>query len=392
MHLYSEPATAPPAVPERLMSLDAYRGLVMLLMAAEMLLLTPRVAKEVLKTQPDSIVWQSIDFHTSHVDWVGASLHDMIQPSFSFLVGVALPFSIASRRARGQTTSRMMLHALWRAVVLILLGVFLRSIGRPITYWTFEDTLTQIGLGYFFLFVLGLMRAWWHWVALIVVLVGYWYLWTLYPSGSPLLSPEHWVKNKNLGWEFDIWFLNLFPREATFTGNSGGYLTLSFIPTLGTMILGLIAGTWLKSGIPSWSKVLLFLLAGAAGIAGGYFLHEYDICPNVKKIWTPTWAIYSGGFCFLFLAFFYLVIDLLRLRAWALPFAVFGMNSIAMYCLTEIEDKIHFFRNALETHLDPRVFTIFGTVYEPLVKGMLVLVIFLLIFFWMYRRKVFVRI
>lgn len=388
------PPLVPPAptVPARLMSIDAYRGLVMLLMAAEMMLATPHVAKQVLKTNPDSVVWKAIYEHTSHVEWEGMSLHDMIQPSFSFLVGVVLPFSIASRWAKGQSTGRMLLHAAWRSIALIFLGIYLRSIGKPMTYWTFEDTLTQIGLGYFFLFLLGLSRAWWHWLALIAILAGYWYLWTLYPEGSTLLSPDHWRKNANMGWKFDVWFLNLFPRESEFTGNEGGYLTLSFIPTLGTMILGLIAGAWLRSGLPSLVKVLFFVLAGAAGIAGGYYLHVYDICPNVKRIWTPTWVLYSGGFCFLGLAFFYLVIDIFRLRALGFPFAVFGMNSIAMYVLTEIEDRIHFFHNFLETHLDPGVFSVFGEVYAPMVKGAMVLIIFWLIFYWMYRNKVFVRI
>jgi heparan-alpha-glucosaminide N-acetyltransferase len=386
------PVVPPPTVPERLMSIDAFRGLVMLLMAAEMLFATPHVAEKVLETNPDSVVWKAVYEHTSHVAWEGMSLHDMIQPSFSFLVGVVVPFSIASRRVRGHSTRRMLLHAAWRSIALIFLGIWLRSIGKPMTYWTFEDTLTQIGLGYFFLFILGMSRAWWHWLALTAILAGYWYLWTLYPEGSPLLSPEHWQKNANMGWRFDVWFLNLFPRETEFKGNEGGYLTLSFIPTLGTMILGLIAGTWLRSGLPSLVKVLLFVLAGAAGIAGGYYLHEYDICPNVKRIWTPTWVLYSGGFCFAGLAFFYLVVDVIRFRAWAFPLAVFGMNSIAMYVLTEIEDKIHFFRSFLETHLDAGVFTVFGDVYAPMVKGTLVLIIFWLIFYWMYRNKVFVRI
>jgi len=388
------------------MSIDAYRGLVMLLMATEMMLATPQVATKVIQRyeseQREShgqvdhslgiAIWQTIHDQTSHVAWEGASLHDMIQPSFSFLVGVALPFSIASRRARGQSLVRMTLHALGRSLLLILLGVFLRSIGKPMTYWTFEDTLTQIGLGYFFLFLLGLMRSWWHWIALTAILIGYWYLWTLYPPGSPILSPLHWQKNANLGWEFDKWILNFFPRESPFTGNPGGYLTLSFIPTLGTMILGLIAGVWLRSGLSGWGKVFLLFLAGTAGIAGGYYLHEYGICANVKRIWTPTWVVFSGGFCFLFLVFFYAVVDLLRLRAWAFPLVVFGMNSIAMYCLTEIEDRIRFFHKALETHLDPQVFTVFGAVYAPIIEGSLVLLIFWFIFYWMYRHKVFVRV
>src|SRR5438046_83543 len=146
-------AESPPtatATPARLISLDAYRGLVMLLMMAEVLSLS-RVAAAI----PDSGIWKFLAHHQTHVDWIGCSLHDLIQPSFSFLVGVALPFSLASRSARGQSRTRMTLHACWRALVLVLLGVFLRSIGRPQTYWTFEDTLSQIGLGYVFLFLLG---------------------------------------------------------------------------------------------------------------------------------------------------------------------------------------------------------------------------------------------
>src|SRR6266849_6763625 len=103
---------------------------------------------------PESRLWAIVAFNTTHVPWQGCSLHDLIQPAFSFLVGAALPFSIASRRAGGQSFRRMLGHAAWRSVVLIALGIFLRSMDRRQTYWTFEDTLTQIGLGYTVLFLL----------------------------------------------------------------------------------------------------------------------------------------------------------------------------------------------------------------------------------------------
>ena len=118
---------------------------------------------DVASARPDNPFWRFLAHHQSHVPWVGCSLHDLIQPSFSFLVGVALPFSLANRRARGQ--KKMIWHALWRAAVLILLGVFLRSIHSSQTNWTFEDTLTQIGLGYFFLFLLALRPVRDQWIA-----------------------------------------------------------------------------------------------------------------------------------------------------------------------------------------------------------------------------------
>src|SRR4029077_10781612 len=97
------------------------------------------------------------------------------------------------------------------------------------------------------------------WIALGVILGGYWLAWALFPVpgarydcaavGGPADWTHHYTglmahcnKNANLGHAFDTWFLNLFPRERPFIANRGGYLTLSFIPTLGTMVLGLIAG------------------------------------------------------------------------------------------------------------------------------------------------------
>src|SRR5213079_2874880 len=151
----------------RLASLDAYRGFVMFLMMAEVLRLC-RVAAAL----PESGFWKLLCHHQSHVEWIGCSLHDLIQPSFSFLVGVALPYSIASRRARGQAPRQMTLHAVGRALILVLLGVFLRSVDRPETNWTFEDTLTQIGLGYPFLFLLGFCSRRVQWAALAVILAG----------------------------------------------------------------------------------------------------------------------------------------------------------------------------------------------------------------------------
>src|SRR4051812_42583334 len=120
------PDPSPPA--PRLASIDAYRGLVMLLMLGEVLQL-----RAVAKAIPGSELWSSLAFHQSHVEWEGCSLHDLIQPSFSFLVGVSLPFSIAARVGRGQSKAWMTLHAFWRAAVLVALGVFLRSIGKPQT-------------------------------------------------------------------------------------------------------------------------------------------------------------------------------------------------------------------------------------------------------------------
>ena len=134
----------------RNLAIDTYRGFVMLLMMAEILQLSA-----VAKALPGNAFWAFLAYHQTHTDWVGCSLHDTIQPGFSFLVGVALPYSIAARLARGGRFRDLFLHALWRSFLLVALGIFLRSTHSTQTYFTFEDTLTQIGLGYPFLFLLG---------------------------------------------------------------------------------------------------------------------------------------------------------------------------------------------------------------------------------------------
>src|SRR5579863_7104311 len=130
------PPIAPPVAPTRVASVDAYRGFVMFLMMAELL-----HVGQVAHNFPGNSVWETLAFNTSHVEWTGCSLHDLIQPSFTFLVGVALPFSLASRIARGQTFGWMFAHAIWRSLLLIFLGIFLRSVGSRQTNFTFEDTL-----------------------------------------------------------------------------------------------------------------------------------------------------------------------------------------------------------------------------------------------------------
>jgi heparan-alpha-glucosaminide N-acetyltransferase len=395
---HSVPSPSPVA---RNVAMDVYRGFVMFLMMAEVL----RLAR-VSQAFPGNWFWSILAYNQTHVDWAGCSLHDLIQPSFSFLVGVALPYSIASRMAKGGTFGKMFGHAVWRSLLLIWLGIFLRSMHSPQTNFTFEDTLTQIGLGYPFLFLLGFRPPRWQWAALGVILTGYWLAWALYPvAGAGFDYPSvgvpadwqhhytgfaaHWNKNNNLGQAFDRWFLNVLPRATPFVANSGGYLTLSFIPTLGTMILGLVAGRWLRESAPR-VPIKRFLIAGAIGLAAGALLHVSGICPVVKRIWTPSWTLFSGGACFLLLAAFSWVVDVKGYRKWAFPLVVIGMNSIAAYMIAHLFDR--FILDSFRIHLGKDAFQIFGTGLQPFVQGTAVLLVFWLILFWMYRRKIFLRV
>ena len=267
-----------PVPPPRNVAVDAYRGLVMVLMMGEVM----RFA-DTARAFPQSTFWRILAYNQTHVEWAGMSLHDTIQPGFTFLAGVALPYSIRSRQRKGESFPRMLFHTMWRSLLLIALGIFLRSTDRPITYYTFEDTLSQIGLGYTFAFLLTFVKARWQWISLAGILFAYWLAWALYPAPGPNFNwaavgvpPDwhhiyngfaaHWNKNSNFGNAFDVWFLNLFPRTSRFAFNEGGYLTLSFIPTLGTMLLGVIAGRWFREAAP---RIPLRKFAIAAGNADG---------------------------------------------------------------------------------------------------------------------------
>lgn len=389
------------SAPARNVAVDAYRGLVMLLMMGEVMKFWA-----VSRAFPNSMFWHVLAYNQTHVEWAGMSLHDTIQPSFTFLVGVALPYSINSRMRKGQGFGTLLLHTLWRSLLLIALGIFLRSTQSTQTYFTFEDTLTQIGLGYTFAFLLAFCRPKWQWTAIAVILTGYWLAWALYPAPGPGFNyssvgvpanwpynfsgfASHWNKNSNLGQAVDLWFLNLFPRSSRFVYNEGGYLTLSFIPTLGTMLLGLRAGEWFRAAAPK-IPIKRFLIAGVALCAAGLLLHFTGICPIVKRIWTPSWTLWSGGVCFFFLAAFSWIIDAKGYRRWAFPLVVVGMNSIAAYLIAHLWED--FLLNSLHVHLGYGVFRIFGNGLEPLMTGIAVMLLYWLILYWMYRRKLFLRI
>ena len=400
---------APGAEPERktegttrLISLDAFRGLVMVLMLAEQMRLW-----EVARSFPHSLIWRVISFNTQHVEWQGCSLHDLIQPAFSFLVGAALPFSIASRKMKGQTFGPMLGHAVRRALILIFLGIFLRSLWSSQTYFTFEDTLTQIGLGYVFLFLLGFTRVRTQVITLVLILIFFWMAFVLYPVPGPQFDYarvgvpadwphlytgflSHWNKNSNLSWAFDVWFLNLFPREHPFIFNEGGWSTLSFIPTLGTMIMGLLAGEWLKGTGSKQQKQRGLAIAGASLLLLGLVCQWAGICPIVKRVWTSSYTLYSGGWVVLILAGFYALIEWKEWRRWAFPLVVVGMNSIAVYVMSWT--MAGFVGNALDRHFGRVISVMAGPTFQPSLHGFAVMLIFWLTLYWMYRRKIFLRI
>ncbi len=370
---------------QRLLSLDAYRGLIMLTLAG-----SGFGARAMAQKYPDSPFWQTMGFQMDHPPWesnfgAGVAYWDLIMPAFLFMVGLAMPYSYGRRSSEGHSSCRLFGHALWRSVVLVLLGVFLQSQRTAQTNWVFMNVLSQIGLGYWAVYLLLGRGLKIQLAACAAILIGDWLAFVLYPAPQPGLF-AHWIKDANLGAACDRWFLNLFPRSEPFTSFSGGYTTINFIPSIVTMALGLMCGEMLRRPLSPLAKLLRLILAGAVclllGLAAGY-----TICPIIKRLWTPSWTLFSGGYVIGILAAFFLVVDVLGWKRWAFPLIVVGMNSILMYLMAQLLGP--YTGQMLRTHLGTDLFS--GS-YGPVISASAVALAYWLICFWLYRQKVFLRI
>ena len=401
----AQPTTAAAASPvsARLLSLDAYRGFIMVCLAFGGFGLAG-TARNHLKADPDSSFWKTIEWFWEHGEWVGCSFWDLIMPAFTFMVGMAMAYSYLRRQREGHSTARMFRHACTRALILIALAIFLTTGDGKETRWIFTNVLAQIGLGYPLLFLCWNRGFRVQAIAAAVALGATWIAFVAY-GGTDALGPGvttewaarnqadlavAWHKNVNVFHVFDTWFLNLFPASKPFVFNEGGYQTLNFIPNLATMIFGLMAGEWLRSAADSARKLRALLLAGVALLVAGYGLNALGIIPAVKRIWTPSFGLLSTGWCVLMLAFFYWAVEVRGWTRWTQFFVIAGANSIALYCLGQLMKG--WVGAVWRAHVGQKFFQLAGPLWEPTIRGIVVGFTLWAVCWWLWRRKIFLRI
>ena len=359
----------------RLMSVDALRGFTMLWIIGGDAPMVRGLAKAVGGEFFDKVLVQ-----LDHVRWEGFSAWDLIMPLFLFVVGIVMPFSLNKRLERGQGKKQIYLHIIKRVLILWVLGMIAQ--GNLFAYdmsklQVYCNTLQAIAAGYLIGSILVLnLNIRWQMIATAGLLLLFWALmvWVPVPGhGAGVLTEEG-----NLAIYIDDMVLGRFSDGYTYTW------VLSSLTFGGTVMLGVMGGHILRSRKREFAKVLWLLGAAVgclvAGLAWGL------IFPIIKHIWTSSMVLYAGGWSFLLLGLFYLVIDVWGLSKWAFPLVVIGANAIAVYMAVHVFDFKHvgnIFVGGLERW--------FGD-WNYFAQEVAAFAVVWLILYWMYRKKTFIKI
>lgn len=364
---------------ERLSSLDAVRGVfLLLLISAGFGLRNP----EMLNQER----WGWITAQWTHRAWEGCSLWDLLQPALLFIVGVAMPYSYANRQAKGQGWPRQFMHALLRAGLLVLLGLYLDSYRADRLLFDLRGDLQQIALAYllaFFVLPLGMPV---QGVTVAFLLIGHTAGYVIYAFAG-----EHklWSETENLGTALDHW-LRFGPHPERF-------VTLNAIPAAAIVLIGVLIAGLIRSGLTPGAKVAIMTACSLFGILFGWVLGGGNgwidlswtaVIPMIKRIETWTFVFTAVGWTLLVFTYFYLMMDGFRQRGLAIPLSLVGRNALILFVTHEL------FRGwAVKSALLvlPTSPPLVGTL-RPLFVELIVMAIFWLFCFWLYRRRIFVKV
>lgn len=319
-----------------------------------------------------------------HVAWEGFVFYDLIFPLFLFLVGVVIPFSIRSHRARGDSGWALAGRIGRRVVLLIVLGlVYNGFLQFDFENQRYAGVLQRIGICYGLaaLLVWGLgVRA--QAILTAAILLGYWALLGLVaPPGG---HAADYSKAGNLAGWVDREYLPGKIIEAYY-GDGDNEGLLSTIPAVATALLGALAGQWLLSDRKPWAKVGGLAAAGLACLALGS-LWGLGF-PIIKNLWTSSFVLVAGGWSLVLLGVFYAVVDVLGARWLAFPFAVIGANAITIYVVPSFLDFEHFTRFFLGG-----VARLSGEGLAPVILAGGVLVFEWVFLYMLWRNRLFLRV
>lgn len=358
---------------ERLLSLDFFRGLTMFLLVAEFTHLFNYLYAPELK----GTLLYALGEQLHHHSWHGLRFWDLIQPFFMFIVGVAMPLSYAGRIRKGQSHQQIFRHILQRCFLLLVLGWWLYCINAGQITFYFQNVLAQLSVTILLSFLI--MRK--STLTQLLVSVGLILLTELLYRGFWLDGfNQPFVPNHNFG----TWLDSLYGGQDL----GGHWVSFNAIPTTAHTIWGVLAGRLLMSDKSKTDKLKALLIAGVAGLVIGYGLDP--VTPMIKRIATSTFVFASGGWALLGLAFSFWVIDMLNLKKGVLFFAVVGMNPLFIYLFAHVGGAR--LVADLVKPLSVAVFGWAGDWWMGLLTASLATFLLWGICYWMYKRKIFIKI
>ena len=304
----------------RLVSLDAYRGLTMFLLIAE----AAGVYASLTHLAAEGTFGAAIVTQFHDHPWNGLRFWDLIQPFFMFIVGVAMPFSLRSRMAKGATWNEAFKHILVRCGMLLAFGVGLHCVYNQKLVWELWNVLSQLSFTILITFLLMRLPIRSQLIASLLLLALTEILYRTYDPAAPF------VKDQNFGSWMDMILMGKI-------NPGGGWVTINCIPTAAHTIWGAVCGKLLLTWKGESTRIIKnFVVAGIIGLVIGYGLDIMGVTPIVKRISTVSFVFASGGWCLLTLALFYWLVDVKKQRKWTKMFVIVGMNSIFIYLFAEV--------------------------------------------------------
>lgn len=349
----------------RLASLDAFRGFIMLILASS------GFGLAVLTKYPD---WAWLAGQFEHAAWEGCTFWDLIQPAFTFMVGVAMPLAFTRRLAEGATNAQLFKHVLWRAFLLILLSNIFSNWGttKPLKFQLI-NVLCQIAIGYVLCFLITRLPFKQQALTAAAILAGYWALYAIFPSPNGPFS-----QYGNVGATVDLKLLGY--------NYSGYYVTLNSIGNAITILFGCWTGMLLQTRRSHAEKLKILAAAAAAAFALGLALQPIN--PMVKRLWTVSFTFFSAGWVIAMLIAFYWIIEVKGQKKWAFPLTVVGVNSIFIYSLGQIGLKGWLDRGLTAFTGKFQAFGDLGIIPHQIV----VLAVMWYACYWLYQRRIFLKI
>jgi predicted acyltransferase len=318
--------TAPAAPPfKRLLSLDVVRGITIAFMI-------------MVNNNGGPGSWRFMN----HATWNGLTPTDLVFPTFVFIVGVSVVFAFEARLARGALRADLARHTVLRTIVLILFGIVVNSFPLfQLAHMRFYGVLQRIAICYLVvsLFYLFDNRATTKAAALVLSLVGYWFLvrWLPIPGvGMPGRDVPFMDMTQNLVSWIDRhlfpYHLYLYPPDHNVRDPEG---LLSDLPAIGTALMGVLTGLWLRSQRSIAAKTGGLAAASLASLALGY-LWSLEF-PLNKNMWTSSFVLVAGGYSLALLTICYWAVEHQGWRrGWTWVWLVFGSNAIAAYMISEL--------------------------------------------------------